>query len=309
MIERSHLEIIKEVKRQGTLTEAASALHLSQSALSHAIRKLEQQTGTKIWKKHGRYLQFTDAGIYLLDLAERILPQFEHAETTISRFAKGKKGVLRVGMECHPCYQWLIKVVFPYLKKWPEVDIDIKNDFQFDGHKAIRNHEIDLLITPDPYVDDTLLFTPAFAYEMMLIIDNKHPLAKKNYIRPSDLQGEKLLTYPVDIERLDIFKNFLIPANCQPASHQIIEDNDIMVQMVAAGRGVTALPDWLARSYLELLPIKALRLGPEGLQKKLFTVIRNSDRTIDFISAFIDHTQKVSVNGSELMQYDDIEQS
>jgi LysR family transcriptional regulator for metE and metH len=294
MIERSHLEIVREVGRRGTLTQAADVLHLSQSALSHSVRKLEQQAGTRIWKKQGRRLEFTEAGKFLHDLARRLLPQLEHAEATLSRFAIGKKGILRIGMECHPCYQWLLKVVLPYLQQWPEVDMDLKKDFQFDGIKALIHHEIDLLITPDPHDDDTLQFTPAFAYEMMLIVDRKHPLAKRSYVTPPDLKNERLLTYPVEKQRLDIFRNFLSPANCLPRAHQIIEDSDIMIQMVAAGRGITALPDWLARNYIETLPIKALRLGATGLHKKLFTVIRNTDLDLDYIAAFVRYTSKVS---------------
>ena len=105
MIERSHLEIFRAVERQGSLTAAAEQLHLTQSALSHAIRKLEQQLGTPVWLREGRQLRFTQAGEQLLNLANRLLPQFEHAEMLVGQVAKGQRGSLRVGMECHPCYQ------------------------------------------------------------------------------------------------------------------------------------------------------------------------------------------------------------
>jgi LysR family transcriptional regulator for metE and metH len=286
MLERSHLEILREVNRRRTLTEAAAALHLSQSALSHSIKKLEQLSSTKIWQKKGRRLELTTAGKFLFDLAQRVLPQFEHAESMIERFAEGKKGVLRIGMECHPCYQWLLKVVFPYLQQWPDVDMDIKKDFQFDGINALKNHEVDLVITPDPQNEDSLLFTPAFNYELVLVVGRRHRLAAQSYITPSDLNQETLLTFPVEEKRLDIFSSFLYPAHCKPKSHQVIEDSEIMIQMTAADRGVTPLPDWLARRYLEILPIKIIRLSPSGLHKTLYTVIRKTDLEVDYISAF-----------------------
>jgi LysR family transcriptional regulator, regulator for metE and metH len=295
MIERSHLEIVREIGRKRTLTEAANTLHLSQSALSHAIRKLEQQINTRIWVKNGRLLQFTQAGWFLHDLAIRLLPQFEHAESTFSRIAAGKKGNLRIGMECHPCYQWLLKVVLPYLQQWREVDMDIKKDFRFDGLKALKNHEIDLLITPDRNEDDTLRFTPVFAYETMLIVDENHPLAVRRYVSPEDLITEKLLTFPVAKERLDIFNCFLLPAGCMVAEHQVMEDPDIMTQMVAAGRGITTMPDWLARDQVAALPVKALQLGESGMNKELFAVVRQSDLGIDYLTAFIRHAQDISI--------------
>ena len=89
MIERNHLEILRAVERQGSLTAAAEQLHLTQSALSHAMRKLEQQLGTPVWLREGRQLRFTQAGNQLLGLANRLLPQFEHAEMQIRQIAKG----------------------------------------------------------------------------------------------------------------------------------------------------------------------------------------------------------------------------
>src|SRR6187399_8521 len=80
MLERAHLAIIQEVDRQGSLTAAAARLHLTQSALSHAIRKLEDGLGTRIWSREGRSLRPTQAGNYLLAVANRLLPQLLLAE-------------------------------------------------------------------------------------------------------------------------------------------------------------------------------------------------------------------------------------
>ena len=73
MIERHHLEILRAVERQGSLTAAAEQLHLTQSALSHAMRKLEQQLGTPVWLREGRQLRFTQAGNQLLALQSQQL--------------------------------------------------------------------------------------------------------------------------------------------------------------------------------------------------------------------------------------------
>ena len=128
-LERIHLAIIQEVDKQGSLTAAASQLCLTQSALSHAIRKLEEQLGTRIWLREGRSLRPTQAGQYLLQVANRVLPQLALAEERMRQFANGERGTLRIGMECHPCYQWLLKVVAPYLERWPDVDVDVKQKF------------------------------------------------------------------------------------------------------------------------------------------------------------------------------------
>ncbi|OIQ46641.1 MAG: LysR family transcriptional regulator, partial [Gammaproteobacteria bacterium MedPE] len=187
MIERTHLAIVQQVDQLGTLTQAANALFLTQSALSHAMKKLETQLGVKIWKKEGRTLRLTQAGQSILSLANRVLPQIEHTEQLMSQFSQGQRGTLRIGMECHPCYQWLLKVVSPYLNQWPNVDVDVKQEFQFGGMGALINYDIDALVTPDPLYKRGLVYTPVFDYELVLVVNKSHLLAGEKYIKPQQL--------------------------------------------------------------------------------------------------------------------------
>jgi LysR family transcriptional regulator for metE and metH len=287
MIERAHLAIVLAVEQQGSLTAAADSLHLTQSALSHSIKKLEQQMGTALWLREGRSLRLSQAGQYLLAVAQRVLPQLTLAEERLRQFAAGERGTLRIGMECHPCYQWLLKVVAPYLAAWPDVDVDVKQKFQFSGIGALFAHEIDLLVTPDPLHRPELHFEPVFDYEQVLVVNRQHPLAQQSHIKPAQLAGEVLITYPVSIERLDIYNQFLVPAGVTPRRHKTIETTDIMLQMVASGRGVAALPRWLAVEYAEKMDVTPVRLGRHGIAKQIHLGARKNDLETDYLRAFI----------------------
>jgi LysR family transcriptional regulator for metE and metH len=288
MLERIHLAVIREVDRQGSLTAAADVLCLTQSALSHTIKKIEQQLGTPVWTREGRSLRLTQAGQYLLGLANRLLPQLEHAEQRMRQFAEGQRGTLRIGMECHPCYQWLLKVVSPYLTSWPDVDVDVKQKFQFGGIGALFGYEIDILVTPDPLHKPGLRFEPVFDYEQVLVVSRQHRLAGQSYVLPKQLSEEILITYPVEIERLDIYNQFLLPAGYTPKKHKVIETTDIMLQMVASGRGVAALPGWLVAEYAEKVAISSVRLGRHGIAKQIFLGVRETDAGIDYLKAFVE---------------------
>ena len=288
MIERIHLSLIREVDRRGSLTAAADVLCLTQSALSHTVKKLEQQLGTPVWTREGRSLRLTQAGRYLLALSERVLPQLEHAERLMHEYARGERGTLRIGMECHPCYQWLLKVVDPYLAAWPEVDVDVKQRFQFGGLKALHGYEIDLLVTPDPLFKPGLNFVPVFDYEQVLVVGSSHPLAGRAHAEPADLSDDVLITYPVDLERLDIYNQFFLPAGCAPRQRKTIETTDIMLQMVASGRGVAALPRWLVEEYAGRMAVAPVRLGPEGVFKQIFLGTREVDAGTAYLDAFIE---------------------
>src|SRR6476620_7524689 len=132
MLERVHLIVVREVEKHGSLTAAAEALSLTQSALSHSIKKLEGQLGMEIWRREGRHLRLTQAGQHVLALANQVLPQLDLAEERLRQLAQGKRGTLRIGMECHPCYRWLLNVVAPFLARFPNVEVDVKQKVQFD---------------------------------------------------------------------------------------------------------------------------------------------------------------------------------
>jgi LysR family transcriptional regulator for metE and metH len=288
MLERIHLAIVREVDKRGSLTAAARVLHVTQSALSHSMRKLEEQLGTAIWLREGRRLRLTQAGQYLLAVANRVLSQIDVAEQRLRQFAQGERGALRIGMECHPCYQWLLKIVAPYLAAWPDVDVDVKQKFQFGGIGALYGYEIDLLVTPDPLFKPGLEFEAVFDYEQVLVVSRQHALAKARYVRPAQLEREVLITYPVSTDRLDIYNQFLLPAGVTPKRHKTIETTDIMLQMVASGRGVAALPRWLVQEYAGRMDIVPVRLGPRGIAKQIYLGAREADLDVDYLRAFVE---------------------
>jgi len=294
MLERQHLRIIKAISEEKTLTEVSGKLCVTQSALSHSIKKIERYYDTPIWVKQGRNLHLTQAGLEILQLATRVLPHFEHTENNIKQISKGQQGTLRIGMECHPCYQWLLKVVKPYLNIYTDVDVDVIQKFKFGGLSALCNYDIDLLVTPDPLFKSPLIFEPVFAYEQVLVTHNTHPCLQKEYVLPKDILQDTLITYPVDISRLDIFTQFFLPDNSYPKKHKTIETTDIILQMVEAKRGITALPKWLAEEYQSKLDISMIRIGKQGIQKNIYLGYKENDAHIEYLKTFVDIAKKTT---------------
>jgi len=288
MLERIHLLVVREVEKHGSLTAAAEILCLTQSALSHSIKKLEGQLGTEIWRRDGRNLRLTQAGEQLLAVANQVLPQLALAEERIRQVAQGQRGTLRIGMECHPCYRWLLNVVSPFLAAWPNVEVDVKQKVQFDGISALRGFEIDLLVTPDPIYKPGLGFTPVFDYELVLAVAGAHALAGAAHVEPQHLKDEVLVTYPVSTDRLDIYSQFLLPAGITPERQKTVENTDIMMQLVASGRGVAALPRWLVKEYAPQMSIVDVRLGEGGIFKQIFVGVRDVDDGIDYVKGFVE---------------------
>jgi len=294
IVERIHLEIVRAVHEKGSMTAAADSLHLTQSALSHSMGKLEDQLGVAVWYREGRRLRPTEAGAFLLDSALRLVPQLELVEERLRQYGRGERGTFKIGMECNPCYNWLLKVAQPFLMAWPKVNLDVRQKFQFGGLGALFNREIDLLVTPDPLFKPGIHFEPVFDYEPALAVGFTHWLRNAESVEPHQLVGETLYTYPVEVERLDIFSRFLMPAGIQPRHHIPIETTEIMLELVACGRGVAALPRWIVEEYSDRYSVFPVRLGKEGIAKQIHIGFREEDGKIDYMRGFLEITRGVT---------------
>ena len=292
MPEHKHLKIIQALHAHGTLTEAANTLCLSQSALSHQIRYLENKLQIKLWEKDGRKLRLTQAGTLLLQLAKHVLPVIQQAERTLKAYSQGRQGVLRIGVECYPCTQWLTRIIGDFLPQMPDVDIDIVNKFQFSGLNGLINHQIDILVTPDLIQKDAIHYEVITEYELVVVTAKDHPLSAALSISPEDLIRETLFIFPMPLERLDIMTQFLNPAGIEPAKIKEIESFELMLQMVNLERGICVLPEWLVQEYAETMDLHALRIGKQGIQKKLYLALRKDDREIQYIKRFIEIGKK-----------------
>lgn len=288
MIEHSHLTIIEALHTHGTLTEAANTLCLSQSALSHQIGYLEKKLGVALWKREGRNLRLTQAGMLLLEVAQQILPVLAQAEKKLAAYREGRQGILRIGVECYPCFEWLTGIIGAFMQSLPDIDVDIIQKFQFTGLEGLQNYHIDVLITPDLIKKENITYETLTEYQLVLVVSIDHPLAGIEKLTPEQLSNEVLLTFPVPQERLDILTCFLTPAHSVPKMLKPIESLEIMLQMTALGRGVCVLPEWLADIKMRSHRLKKIKIGNSGLNQKLYLALRESDQTIPYIRKFIE---------------------
>jgi LysR family transcriptional regulator for metE and metH len=287
MIELRHLRTLVALRDTGSLVDAAERLFLTQSALSHQLKDLEDRLECTLFVRKTRPPRFTSAGRRLLKLADEMIPMVRTAERDIVRLAGGEAGRLHICIECHSCFQWLIPAIDRYRSHWPEVELDLTGGFNFEPLPALVRGDLDLVITSDPVDVPGILYVPLFRYEAMLAVSRDHELAGKPYIEPLELIHETLITYPVDRNRLDVFTRFLDPADVDPVAVRTAELTPMMVQLVASGRGVACLPNWALTEYLEKQTIVALKLGAIGIWGTLFAAIREDQYDSPFMEDFI----------------------
>ncbi len=289
-----HLHSLAMIRDSGNLTRAAPRLHVTQSALSHQIKALEDHFGCALFMRKSRPLRFTPAGKRLLDLADQVVPAVQAMERELARFAQGKTGRLHIAIECHSCFEWLMPTLDTYRDHWPEVQIDLSTSFSFDPLPALARGDIDLVIISDHEDIPGIAYTPLFRYQSLLALAKDHPLTNEPWIDPRHLAHETLITYPVERARLDIFRHFLDPAGIEPATRRTAELTLIILQLVASRRGVAALPNWVLADYLAHDYVTARPLGKNGLWRTLYAALRAEEQNTPYMQDFIETAKAVS---------------
>ncbi len=287
MIDIKHLKTLAAVRDRGSLAAAAKSLNVTQSALSHQIKNLEQLMDMEFLVRQGRKLQFTRAGERLLQLADDVLPRIRSAQLDLKQIKSGRSGRLHIAVECHSCFEWLIPTMNNYRNDWPEVEMDISMAFNFDPLTHLHNGDLDLVITSDPQDLPDIHYTPLFRFQVLLVTSPGHPLASKPFITPQDLADQTVITYPVDRKRLDLYQRFLLPAHVEPAHQRTAESTLVILQLVASRRGVAALPHWVLNESFARNNLSSTPLTETGLWSELFAATREADATSDYLHEFI----------------------
>ncbi len=289
-IEIRHLRTIKAIHDTGGLARAAGLLNITQSALSHQVKGIEDQAGVELFVRRSKPLRLSAAGKRLLAAAEEILPILSDLEAEFEGLQDGRNGRLHIALECHACFEWLLPVLEQFRKIWPDVDVDIRSSLSFDAMKALRREEVDLVVSSDPEDQGGTDFNPLFDYDPVFVASSHHPLAQKSMIEAEDFEGETLFTYPVDRSRLDVFKMLLAPAGVEPAKIRQVELTAVILMLVASNRGVTVLPDWVVRQVRRSADYVTRPLGKNGkagMSRRMFAATRSGENTRPYLAHFI----------------------
>ncbi|WP_342050379.1 MULTISPECIES: LysR family transcriptional regulator [unclassified Cupriavidus] len=303
MIEVRHFRSLVAIAESGKLAVAAERVHVSQSALSHQIKAIESHYGMALFDRTRHGLRFTPAGERLLALARESLAAISEAERDLVRLKGDTSGELRVVLECHTCFDWLMPVMDEFRRRWPEVEVDLVAGFHADPLSLIAEGRADMVIGSKPPTRRGLVVAPLFRFEILAVIANEHRLRNKRRIEAQDLAGETLITYPVPETRIDLIREVLEPAGIR-LQRRTAELTVAVLQLVASRRGVAALPNWGVKNYVDHDYVLAKRIGAKGLWSELLatvpTAMAERPYVDDFVSIVRD-TCAAELDGIELL--------
>lgn len=286
-IELRHLRTIRAIQQAGGLQRAADMLNMTQSALSHQVKGLEDQAGMELFVRRSKPMRLSAAGIRMLRAAERILPEIDAMEEEFRALRAGRTGRLHIAIECHACFDWLFPVLELFRHAWPEIDVDIRAGLAFEALPALNREDVDLVISSDREPPPGIVFNPLFDYHPTLVASAQNPLAAKDFITAEDFRDQVLITYPVSRDKLDVFTEILTPAKVEPRAQRTAELTAVILMLVGSNRGVAVLPDWVMREVKTNADYITRPLGPDVVTKRMYAATREEDAAKPYIAHFL----------------------
>lgn len=296
MLEIRHLDSLIALAETGNLTRAGEKVSLSQSALSHQMRSLEEYYGFELFERKTSPLKWTRAGERLLVLAYDVNRQIRDAERDLARIAQGTAGTLRIAVECHSCFDWLMPAMDALREGWPDVEMDIVSGFHPDPVGLLDENRADLVIVSTAKRRRGIEHHPLFEYDMPALLAPGHPLLEKPYLTAKDFSLETLITYPIPDNRMDLFRQVLEPAGVEPKERRTTELTVAILQLVKSRRGIAALPRWAVQPYLANDYVAEMPITARGLRASVHAATTKEGAGQAFMTEFIE-TVRVTAEG------------
>ncbi len=293
-LEIRHLRTLSAIVETHSLSKAAQRLNLSQPAVSHQVRVMEELCGLPLFERKTVPIKLSPAGQRLLDLARLVEQQVAETERDLSRIAGGSTGQLRIAVECHSCFDWLMPSMDAFRERWPEVEQDLVSGFHADPIGLLHEDRADLVIVSHAIKRAHTTFHPLFRYEVSALLAKEHPLTRKPYLTAKDFATQTLVTYPIPDDRIDVMREVLIPARIDPAKRRSTELTVAILQLVASHRGIAAMPRWAVQPFIDREYIVARPIGKQGLQSALYAATTDTLAKVAWMSDFQQIMRRVS---------------
>jgi LysR family transcriptional regulator for metE and metH len=279
-LEVRHLRLVREVSASGSLTRAGASLHLTQSALSHQLRDIESRLGAPLFLRVGKRMVLTAAGEHLLRSADEVLATIERTEDAIRQIVTAKRGVLRLTTECYTCYHWLPALLTRYRGAHPEIDVCINAAATAEPLPHLLEGRLDVAIVSSPVRDRRIVATRLFDDEVVVIVNPRHRLAAKPFVRPEDFAAETLLTYSSKEEN-SVYRRYLVPSGVTPAVQQV-QLTEAMIELVKA------LARWAVDPFVRAGAVRALPLTRHGFKRTWSAATLKDVARLPYVKAFIE---------------------
>ncbi len=259
------------LSRCGSFTLTAKELHLTQSAISHAIKALEQEVGVALFERVGKRVFLTQAGEQLRPIAERILRDMRDARIAMEEIGAWGKGRLRVGASVTTCQHLLPTVLREFRQSFPECALRFEPG---DGPRMLeflRINRVDLAVMLEPDAEEGLEFRRLFVDELRVLVSPMHPWAQAGRVNAEAMRTETLIVYNRGSFTDVLLSNHLRAAGVEVENSMELGSMEAIKELAKVGVGAGVLAPWVARRELAEGSLVSLPL-PGGRLRRVWGV-------------------------------------
>lgn len=263
VVELRQLQYFIKVARKQHVTQASEELHVAQSAVSRQIHQLEEELRVQLFVQKGRNVQLTPVGRLFLSRIETILMDLERAVSEIHEFLDPEAGEIRIGFPHSLGISLLPSVIANFRQDHPNVKFRLKQGTYSSLIRDVVNGEVDLaFISPFPDKRDQVTGELLLTEELFAVLPPNHILADYQSIRLEQLKNESFVMFSEQYSLRSIVWNACEKAGFLPIIGFEGEETDTIRGLVAAGMGVSLLPEMALTEISPLMPAKVRVTDP-----------------------------------------------
>lgn len=266
-LDGKQLRAFAMLANKGSFTLAAKELNLSQSAVSHSMKALEEDVGCRLLNRMGKKVLLTQAGEQLLHHAQKILQEMSETRASLTQLGKWGKGRLRLGTSATACQYILPAVLREFKESFSQYAITIEPGDALESIEALRENRIDLALALEPEREAHFEFHPLFTDELVFLVGPMHPWAATGSVARAEIPRQSYVLYNKKTYTFRMVEKYFREEGMVLNTVIELGSMEATKELVKLGLGVSIMAPWIARKELEERSLVALSLGKRKLKR------------------------------------------
>jgi DNA-binding transcriptional LysR family regulator len=267
-LDSRQIQAFQILSKTSSFTETAKALHLSQSAISHSIKALEESVGCRLVDRMGKRAVLNQAGEQFLIRVEKILQEMNEARSELRRLGQWGHGRLRVSATPTACQYLLPSVLREFKESFPKCAILIEPGDTPEAIALLRQNRVDLALALEPPDEERITFRPLFSDELKFIVSPLHPWAALDRVPREEISRQNYILYNQASYTFRIIARYLSQESISLRSFLQLGSMEAIKELVKLGLGVGILAPWIAQDEIEEGSLVAISLGRRKLRRR-----------------------------------------
>jgi DNA-binding transcriptional LysR family regulator len=256
------------IAKTGSIARAAKSMHITPSAMSHALKSLEEELDSLLFERRGHRAFLTAAGQRLLPRVERVLEEMRLAREEVLALNQWGRGALRLGASGAACEHFLPDVLLEFRECFPECELDVSAMDAPVALAQLRGGALDLAITVADGKPPEIEMQPLFSDELVVVVSTRHPWASLQRLTHKELEGQRLMINNRESASANLVRRHLESIGVGRVSFLTLGSIEAMKEMARVGLCPAIVAPWVVERDIEAGTLAAVRMGGPQLRRQ-----------------------------------------